>query len=61
MRKPLAQLTPEEKAWLLARLKAEAETEGDLPVFLGNPNSLFIARPVRSKKPAPRKRAKVSV
>jgi hypothetical protein len=49
MRKPLHLLTPEEKAELVARLKAAGEREGDLPVFIGNPNSLFLARPIRRR------------
>lgn len=60
MKKPIAQLSPEEKARRLARAKAEAELEGDLPVFLGNPNSLFLARPLRRRKPAARKVATVT-
>ncbi len=60
MRKPLHLLTPEEKAELVARLKAAGEREGDLPVFIGNPNSLFLARPVRSRKPAVHKRSKAT-
>ena len=60
MRKPLHLLTPEEKAELVARLKAAGEREGDLPVFIGNPNSLFLARPARRRKPVVRRKAKVT-
>jgi hypothetical protein len=60
MRKPLHLLTPEERAALAAELKKEGELEGDLPLFIGNPNSLFLARPARRKKPAARKVAKVT-
>jgi hypothetical protein len=60
MRKPLHLLTALEKAELVARLKAIGEREGDLPVFIGNPNSLFLARPARRRKPTARKRTKVT-
>jgi hypothetical protein len=49
MLKPLHLMTPAEKAALAAELKKEAELEGDLPVFIGNPNSLFLARPARRR------------
>ena len=60
MRKPLHLMTAEEKAALAAELKKEGELEGDLPVFIGNPNSLFLAHPIRRRKPAARKRAKMT-
>jgi len=61
MRKPLHLMTPEEKAALAAELKKEADLEGDLPVFIGNPKSLFAAyRADSRRKPASRKRAKVT-
>jgi hypothetical protein len=60
MLKPLHLMTPAEKAALAAELKKEAEQEGDLPVFIGNPNSLFLARPARRRKPASRTRTKVT-
>lgn len=61
MRKPLHLMTPEEKAALAAKLKKEADLEGDLPVFIGNPKSLFAAyRGDSRRKPASRKRAKAT-
>jgi hypothetical protein len=51
MRKPLHLMTAEEKAALAAELKKEGELEGDLPLFIGNPNSLFAARPLSRRKP----------
>ncbi|MFN0079728.1 MAG: hypothetical protein ACKVY0_24960 [Prosthecobacter sp.] len=60
MNKPLHLLTPEEMAELTARLKAEYDTEGDLPMILGNRNNLFFARPTRRLKPAVRKPAKAT-
>lgn len=61
MRKPLHLMTPEEKAVLAAKLKKEAEQEGDLPVFIGNPKSLFAAyRGDSRRKPASRTRTKVT-
>lgn len=59
MRKPLHLMTPEEKAALAAQLKKEAELEGDLPVFIGNPKSLFAAYRVESGKRPARQRTKV--
>lgn len=50
MLKPLHLMTPAEKAALAAELKKEAELEGDLPVFIGNPNSLFLARPATAER-----------
>jgi hypothetical protein len=60
MRKPLHLMTSEEKADLAAKLKKEAEMEGDLPVFIGNPKSLFAAYRVGTRKQPARKRAKAS-
>ena len=61
MQKALHLLTPEEKAELMQRLLKEAEVD-DLYFTgaLGNKNSFFIARPARRRKPAARKRAKVT-
>jgi hypothetical protein len=58
MRKPLHLMTPEEKAALSAKLKKDAELEGDLPVFIGNPKSLFAACRVGARKQPARKRSK---
>jgi hypothetical protein len=52
MRKPLHLMTQEEKAALAAELKKEADLEGDLPVFIGNPKSLFAAYRVVGQKQA---------
>ena len=60
MRKPVAQLSAKEKARRLARAKADAELEGDLPVFLGNPNSVFPVRPARPRKLVTRRRTKAA-
>ena len=60
MNKTLHLLTPEEMAELTARLKAEADFEGDMPMILGNRNNLFFARPARRRKPAAQKPAKVT-
>jgi hypothetical protein len=61
MRKPLHLMTPEEKAALAAKLKKDAELEGDLPVFIGNSKSLFAAyRGDSHRKPASRTRTKVT-
>jgi len=58
MRKPLHLMTPEEKAALAAQLTKEAELEGDLPVFIGNPKSLFAAYRGESGKRPARQRTK---
>ena len=60
MRKPVSELSNKEKSRRLARARKDADMEGDLPVFLGNPNSLFLARPARRRMPAARKIAKVT-
>ncbi|HBJ86329.1 MAG: hypothetical protein Q8M07_04550 [Prosthecobacter sp.] len=60
MNKPLHLLNPAEMAELTARLKAEFESEGDLPMILGNRNNLFFARPARRRKPAARKKTKAT-
>jgi hypothetical protein len=61
MRKPLHLMTPEEKAALVAKLKKDAELEGDLPVFIGNSKSLFAAyRGDSRRKPASKTRAMVN-
>jgi hypothetical protein len=56
MRKPLHLMTPEEKAALAAKLKKDAELEGDLPVFIGNSKSLFAAYRTSARKQPARKR-----
>lgn len=61
MQKPLSQLTPKEKADLVARLKLDAAAEEHFTGVLGNRNSFFIARPARRRKPALRKKTKVTV
>jgi hypothetical protein len=60
MQKPLSQLTPKEKAALVARLKLDAAAEEHFTGVLGNRNSFFIARPARRRKPALRKNAKAT-
>ncbi len=60
MRKPVSELSNQEKSRRLARARKDADMEGDLPVFLGNPNSLFLARTARRRMPAARKIAKVT-
>lgn len=57
MQKSLSQLTPEEKAELVARLKLDVAAEEHFTGVLGNRNSFFIARPARRRKPAARKAA----
>jgi len=57
MQKPLSELTPKEKADLVARLKLDAAAEEHFTGVLGNRNSFFIARTTRRRKPAARKPA----
>lgn len=60
MQKPLSQLTPKEKADLVARLKLDAAAEQHFTGVLGNRNSFFIARPARRRKSALRKKVKAT-
>ncbi len=60
MKKPLHLLTAEEKVELMKELRKDAEGEELFPGVLVNKNSFFVARPVRAKKPAPRKAVKAS-
>jgi hypothetical protein len=53
-------MTPEEKAALIERLKEDAALEEHFTGVLGNRNSFFIAKPVRQRKPAPKKPVKAS-
>ena len=50
MQKPLQFRSPKEKAELIARLKLQAEKEGDMPMICGNLNDLLFARPTSRKK-----------
>ncbi len=52
MRKPLHLLNPEEKAEVVAHLKAQAEKAGDMPMILGNLSDIFFARPSCRKTPS---------
>ena len=58
MQKPLSELTPKEKADLVARLKLDAAAEEHFTGVLGTRNSFIIARAARRRKPAARKPAK---
>ena len=61
--KPIEQMTPAEKAALVARMKADGTYDDDFVGFLGNVNHLLWAvpeRPARRRKPAARKRTKVT-
>jgi hypothetical protein len=59
--KPVTQMTPEEKAALLAHMLAMGLDDSDVfPGVLGNKNSVFINKPLRRRKPAARKAAKVT-
>ena len=59
--KPIAQMTPEEKAALVAVMRAEGYfDDDDFPGVLGNKNSFFIAKPARRRKPVARKVAKAT-
>jgi hypothetical protein len=54
-------LTASEKAILVAAMRAEGYfDDDDFPGVLGNKNSFFIAHPIRRRKSASRKRAKVT-
>jgi len=58
--KPIAQMTPEEKASLKALMLAEGMDDSDVfPGVLGNRISAFVNKPLRRSKPAPRKSARV--
>jgi len=58
--KPIAQMTPEEKASLKALMLAEGMDDSDVfPGVLGNRISAFVNKPLRRRKPAPRKSARV--
>ncbi len=61
--KPIEQMTPEEKAALVARMKADGTYDDDFVGFLGNVNHLLWAIPdrqARRRKPAARKAAKAT-
>ncbi|MDH4452945.1 MAG: hypothetical protein QE570_07190 [Verrucomicrobiota bacterium] len=61
--KPINQMTPAEKAALVVRMKAAGIYDDDFVGFLGNLNHLLWAVPerqARSRKPASRKRTKVT-
>ena len=60
MIKPLQFRSPKEKAELIARLKLQAEKEGDMPMILGNLNNLLFARPTSRRKPAIKRSASIS-
>ncbi len=54
-------MTPAEKAALLAHMLAEGLDDSDVfPGVLGNRNSVFINKPLRRRKAATSKAAKVS-
>lgn len=58
--KPIAQMTPEEKASLKALMLAEGMDDSDVfPGVLGNKISAFVNKPLRRRMPVARKRAKV--
>jgi hypothetical protein len=61
--KPIEKMTPEEKAALVARMKADGTYDDDFVGFLGNVNHLLWAVPYltpRRRKPATRKRVKAT-
>ena len=61
--KPINKMTPAEKAALVVRMKAAGIYDDDFVGFLGNVNHLLWAVPerqARSRKPASRKRTKVT-
>lgn len=59
--KPVALMTPEEKAALKAHMLAEGLDDSDVfPGVLGNKVSAFVNKPLRRRKPAARKSAKVT-
>lgn len=59
--KPIAQMTPEEKATLKARMLAMGLDDSDVfPGVLGNRISAFVNKPLRRRKPAAQKNAKVT-
>lgn len=61
--KPISQMTPAEKAALVVRMKAAGIYDDDFVGFLGNVNHLLWAVPerqTRRRKPAARKRTKVT-
>lgn len=61
--KPIEQMTPAEKAALVARMKADGTYDDDFVGFLGNVNHLLWAVPerqTRRRKPAARKRTQVT-
>ena len=57
MLKPIHLMSPEEKAELVARMKAKGYYDDDFVGILGNLNSILGALPDRSRKPAARKAA----
>lgn len=58
MIKPLSQMSPKEKASLVARMKRDFAAEEFFTGVLGNRNSFFIAKPTRRRKSVARKPAK---
>ena len=60
MRKPLHLMTPREKEELMKDLRKDAEAEEFFTGVLGNKNSFFIAKPLRSKSPTPRTKPKAT-
>ncbi|MCX6858527.1 MAG: hypothetical protein NTV80_26960 [Verrucomicrobia bacterium] len=59
--KPIAQMTPEEKAALKAHMLAMGLDDSDVfPGVLGNRISAFVNKPLRRGKPAETKRTKAT-
>lgn len=60
-RKPVALMTPEEKAALKAHMLAMGLDDSDVfPGVLGNRISAFVNKPLRRRNPSSRKPAKVT-
>ncbi len=58
MIKPLGQMSPREKAALVAQMKRDFAAEEFFTGVLGNRNSFFVAKPARRRKPVGKKSSK---
>lgn len=60
--KPVAQMTPEEKAKLLALMLAQGLDDSDVfPGVLGNRNNVTLTKPIRHRTSLTPNRAKLKV